>query len=46
MQKIILDTNVIVSSLISNTVPTLIVNEFVLNRKVLVCLSDEIFSPG
>ena len=44
MQKIILDTNVIVSSLISNTVPTLIVNEFVLNRKVLVCLSDEIFS--
>lgn len=44
MQKVILDTNVIVSALISNSIPTKILYELVLNSKVEICLSDEIFA--
>lgn len=44
MQKIILDTNVIISGLISNSIPTTILYELVLTAKVITCLSDEIFS--
>jgi putative PIN family toxin of toxin-antitoxin system len=44
MQKLILDTNVIVSALISNAIPTKILYELVLAQKVKTCLSDEIFS--
>jgi uncharacterized protein len=44
MQKLILDTNVIVSALISNAIPTKILFEIVLTQKVEVCLSDEIFA--
>ncbi|MCF8357132.1 MAG: putative toxin-antitoxin system toxin component, PIN family [Prolixibacteraceae bacterium] len=44
MQKLILDTNIIVSALISNSIPTKIVYELVLNQKVETCLSDEIFT--
>jgi putative PIN family toxin of toxin-antitoxin system len=44
MQKIILDTNVIVSGLISNSIPTILVYNFVLTKKVEICLSDEVFS--
>jgi putative PIN family toxin of toxin-antitoxin system len=44
MQKLILDTNVIVSALISNSVPTLILNQLVLTKKVGICLSEKIFS--
>lgn len=44
MQKIILDTNVIVSALISNSIPTKILYELVLTQKVKTCLSDEIYS--
>ena len=40
MQKIILDTNVIVSALISNSVPTQILYKLVLTKSVLLCLSD------
>lgn len=43
MQKIILDTNVIVSALISNSIPTKILYELVLAKEVETCLSDEIF---
>lgn len=43
MQKIILDTNVIVSALISSNIPRKILDEFVLSKKVLVCLSQEVF---
>lgn len=43
MQKIILDTNVIVSALISNSAPTQILHEIILARKVKLCLSDDIF---
>ena len=44
MQKLILDTNVIVSALISNSIPSQILYEFVLDKKVETCLSDEIFA--
>ena len=40
MQKLILDTNVIVSALISNSIPTKILYELVLTKKVDTCLSD------
>jgi putative PIN family toxin of toxin-antitoxin system len=42
MQKIILDTNIIVSALISNSYPTKILYEIVFERKVATCLSTEI----
>lgn len=44
MQKLILDTNVIVSALISNSIPTKILYELVLTKRVEVCLSEEIFA--
>jgi len=44
MQKLILDTNVIVSALISSSVPSMILYELVLPQKVETCLSEEIFS--
>lgn len=42
MHKIILDTNVIISALISRSFPNLILSELVLKRKVALCLSNEI----
>ncbi|MBK9331686.1 MAG: putative toxin-antitoxin system toxin component, PIN family [Ignavibacteria bacterium] len=42
MQKIILDTNVIVSALITNGIPSKIVEELVIEKKVNICLSHEI----
>jgi len=44
MQKLILDTNIIVSALISNSIPTKILYELVLTEKVITCLSEEIFT--
>ncbi|MGV8138160.1 MAG: putative toxin-antitoxin system toxin component, PIN family [Mangrovibacterium sp.] len=44
MHKVILDTNIIVSALISNSIPTKILYELVLPQKVKTCLSDEVFS--
>ena len=45
MQKIILDTNVIISALISsNGFPGLIVSNLVIEMKVQVCISDEIIN--
>ena len=44
MQKIILDTNIIVSALISNSIPTKILYELVLTGKVESCLSEEIIT--
>lgn len=40
MQKLILDTNVIISALISNSVPTKILYKLALTSKVKTCLSD------
>ncbi len=44
MQKLILDTNVFVSALISNSIPTKIVFDLVLPQKVEISLSEEIFA--
>lgn len=44
MQKLILDTNVIVSAFISNSIPTKILYELVLTKKVETCLSEEVFA--
>lgn len=44
MQKIILDTNVIVSALIANSIPTKILYELVLTKIVETCLSEDIFT--
>jgi len=43
MQKLILDTNIIVSALISSSIPTKILYELVLTKQVETCLSEEIF---
>lgn len=42
MLKIILDTNVIVSSLIQKSFPYQIVNDIVLEKKVKLCLSQDL----
>jgi len=42
MQKIIIDTNVLVSALISNSFPARILNDIILERKVATCISKEI----
>lgn len=44
MQKLILDTNVIVSALISSSIPTKILYELVLTQKVAICLSEEVLT--
>jgi putative PIN family toxin of toxin-antitoxin system len=43
MQKIILDTNVIISALISNSIPTKILFELVLTERVQIVLSEDIY---
>ncbi len=42
MQKIVIDTNVIVSALIQRSYPNLIINELFLENKFQLCLSDEL----
>jgi len=44
MQKIILDTNIVVSALISKNYPFYIVFDYVLNRQVQLCLSKELLN--
>jgi hypothetical protein len=43
MQKIVLDTNVVVASLISNGIPFKIINELAFENKITVCISGPIF---
>ncbi|MBO0938456.1 putative toxin-antitoxin system toxin component, PIN family [Fibrella sp. HMF5335] len=43
MQKIVVDTNVLVSSLISKSYPALIIDELVFGRKVTSIITDEIW---
>ena len=43
MQKIVLDTNVVVASLISNGIPFKIISELAFENKVTVCISGPIF---
>ena len=42
MQKIVIDTNVFVSSIIQRGYPYLIVNELFIEGKISLCISDEI----
>lgn len=42
MQKIVLDTNILVSSLIQRSYPYFIVSELVLDKKIQVCISDDL----
>jgi putative PIN family toxin of toxin-antitoxin system len=42
MQKVILDTNVLVSSLIQRSYPYLIVYELFIENKIQVCVSEEL----
>ena len=42
MQRIVIDTNVIVSGLIQRSYPYLILNELFLEDKIEICLSDEL----
>jgi putative PIN family toxin of toxin-antitoxin system len=44
MQKIVIDTNVIVSSLIQRNYPYLIINDFFLEDKFQLCVSDELLT--
>jgi len=44
MQKIVIDTNVLVSSLIQRSYPYHIVVEVFSNDKIQVCLSDDLFA--
>ncbi|MBF9253985.1 putative toxin-antitoxin system toxin component, PIN family [Pontibacter sp. 172403-2] len=44
MQRIILDTNVLVSSLIQRNFPYLIINKLFIDDKIILCISDELIS--
>lgn len=44
MQKIVIDTNVIVSSLIQRNYPYLIINDFFLENKFQPCVSEELLT--
>jgi putative PIN family toxin of toxin-antitoxin system len=44
MQKIIIDTNVLVSSLIQKNYPYLIVDRLFINDKIILCTSEELMS--
>ena len=44
MQKVIIDTNVVVSSLIQHGYPFLIVNELFIEGKILLCISDPVMA--
>ena len=44
MQRIILDTNVLVSALIQRSFPYLIINELFIEDRITLCISDELIS--
>ena len=44
MQKIVIDTNVLVSSLIQRNFPYFIVNELFIENKFQLCISDELLA--
>lgn len=44
MQKIVIDTNVIVSSLIQRGYPNLIINELFIEQKFQLCISHELLA--
>ena len=44
MQKIVIDTNVMVSALIQRSYPYLIIYELFIDQKFQLCVSDELFA--
>jgi len=44
MQRIVIDTNVIVSSLIQRGYPNLIINELFIEQKFQLCISEELIA--
>jgi uncharacterized protein len=44
MQKIVIDTNVVVSSLIQRGFPNLIISELFIEQKIELCISDELLA--
>ena len=44
MQKIVIDTNVIVSSLIQRGYPNLIIKDLFIEQKIKLCISDELLA--
>jgi len=44
MQKVVIDTNVIVSALIQRSYPNQIINEFFIENRIQLCVSDELMS--
>ena len=42
MQKIVIDTNVLVSALIQRSYPFLIIDELFFDSKITLCISDEL----
>lgn len=44
MQKIVIDTNVIVSALIQKNYPYLIINDLFIEDKFQLCVSDELLT--
>lgn len=44
MEKVVIDTNVIVSSLIQRGYPNLIVSELFIEQKFQLCISDKLIS--
>jgi uncharacterized protein len=44
MQKIVIDTNVIVSSLIQRGYPNLIINDLFIEQKFKLCISEELLA--
>jgi len=44
MQKIVIDTNVIVSALIQRSYPNFIINELFIENKFELCVSDELMA--
>jgi len=42
MQKLVIDTNVFVSALIQRSYPYLIINELFIERKIELCISDDL----
>jgi putative PIN family toxin of toxin-antitoxin system len=44
MQKVILDTNIIVSALIQKNFPYFILHELYIDRKIQLCISDDLLA--
>jgi len=44
MQKVVIDTNVIVSALIQRSYPYIIINDFLIENKLHLCILNELMA--